>query len=189
MPDDNLIPDAGGDADTAGADNENTGGATDAGKNDEALGEGGEKALKAEREARRKAERDLAAARAELQKIEDAKKSELQKALERAQEAEKRAEQAELAALRQKIANREGKKVPVSALTGTTEEELTAQADALIEWRDQNGKSAEKQTEKKRTPPPPGGGSLKSGASGNGNTNSDPKARAAEALKRLRQSG
>lgn len=47
---------------------------------DEKLGEGGIKALQAERDARTKAEKDLADARAALQKIEDGKLSEIQRA-------------------------------------------------------------------------------------------------------------
>ncbi|AYR01508.1 scaffolding protein [Arthrobacter phage Seahorse] len=47
---------------------------------DQPLGEGGLKALQAERDARAKAEKDLADAKAALQKIEDAKLSDIQRA-------------------------------------------------------------------------------------------------------------
>ncbi|SDW33179.1 hypothetical protein SAMN04487912_102358 [Arthrobacter sp. cf158] len=47
---------------------------------DEKLGEGGLKALQAERDARAKAEKDLAEAKSALQKIEDAKLSDIQRA-------------------------------------------------------------------------------------------------------------
>ncbi|AAD17576.1 scaffolding protein [Mycobacterium phage TM4] len=124
----------------------------------------------------------LKADAAELAKIRDGEKSELQKALERAEQAEKRAEQAEFTSLRSKVAAVKG--VPASSLTGKTEDELNASADELIAWRDQNKPPAPP----KRNPAQ-GGGGLKSGATGNGNTNSDPKAAAAEALRRLRAGG
>lgn len=171
-------------ADSGAGGDENVDGAGDsAAGGDEKLGEPGKKALARERAAREAAEKQVKALQAKLQEIDDSKKSELQKAIERATEAEKRAAEAELKALRTKVAGE--KKVPLSALTGTTEEELIAQADALIEWRQEH---TPKQPEKKRTPPPPGGG-FRSGATGDGSGNSDPKVRAAEALKRLRQNG
>lgn len=54
---------------------------------DEALGEGGIKALQSERDARAKAEKDLADARTQLQQIEDAKLSDIQKAQKDASDA------------------------------------------------------------------------------------------------------
>jgi hypothetical protein len=54
--------------------------AAEAAKSDEKLGEPGLKALQAERDARTKAEKDLADARAALQKIEDAKLSDVERA-------------------------------------------------------------------------------------------------------------
>lgn len=54
---------------------------------DEALGEGGIKALQSERDARAKAEKDLADARTQLQQIEDAKLSDIQKAQKEAADA------------------------------------------------------------------------------------------------------
>lgn len=54
--------------------------AADAAKDGEKLGEPGLKALQTERDARAKAEKDLAEAKAALQKIEDAKLSDIQRA-------------------------------------------------------------------------------------------------------------
>ncbi|RTE50396.1 hypothetical protein [Actinobaculum sp. 352] len=65
--------------------------------------------------------------------LEEASKSELQKALEAQQAAEARAAAAEVAALRGKVAAAKG--VPLELLTGATEEEITAAADALLAWR------------------------------------------------------
>lgn len=118
---------------------------------------------------------------AELAKIRDAEKTELQRAVERAEEAEKRVTEAEYKALRNKIAADRG--VPASSLTGSTEDELTASADELIAWRDQN-KSTQTTAPKRIN-----SGGLKSGASGTGNSNPDPKVRAAEALRQLRTVG
>ena len=111
----------------------------------------------------------------ELAKIREADKTELQKAQERAEAAEKRAVEAEFAALRGRVAASKG--VPASSLTGTTEDELTASADELIAWRDQNAAKSPAPLKRPLT--------LKSGASGNDN-NHDPKAAAVEALRRLR---
>lgn len=125
----------------------------------------------------------LQTAATELQTIKDGEKTELQKALDRAAEAERRAEKAEFTSLRDKIANRPGKVVPVASLTGKTEAELVASADALIAWRDEN---APKPPEPKQKRNPAGGGNLKSGATGTDGGSTDPKVRAVEALRRLR---
>lgn len=146
------------------------------------LGDGGQKAIAAEREARKAAEKQLRELQKSLKEYEDRDKSELQKAIERADEAEKRAATAEFNALRNKVAAAKG--VPATSLTGSTEDELMASADELIAWRDQNKPPA---PAPKRSPA--SGSGLKSGASGTENTNHDPKAIAAEALRRLRQSG
>ena len=118
---------------------------------------------------------DLKTKAEEFDKLQEASKSELQKANERASAAEKRAEQAEFASLRSDVARTKG--VPASSLTGSTKEELEASADELIAWRDQNA------------PKPPTrklASDQKSGATGSGVTNSNPKAAAAEALRKLR---
>lgn len=115
---------------------------------------------------------------AKLDEIEQAQKSELEREREARAAAEKRAAEAELKALRSEVARKKG--VPASSLTGTTEEELNAAADELLAWRDQS----------KPAPTPkraPRGEGLKSGATGAGNPNPDPKVAAAEALRRLRR--
>ncbi|QFG14058.1 head scaffolding protein [Mycobacterium phage Curiosium] len=125
----------------------------------------------------------LQSAATELQTIKDGEKTELQKALDRAAAAETRAETIEFDRLRERVANREGKRVPVASLTGKTEAELVASADALIAWRDEN---APKPPEPKQKRNPAGGGNLKSGATGTDGGSTDPKVKAVEALRRLR---
>lgn len=149
---------------------------------DSDLGDGGKAALAAEREARKAAERQARELQKSLKEYEDRDKSELQKALERAEAAEKTAAEAQFSAMRSKVAAAKG--VPASSLTGTTEEELNTSADELIAWRDQN-KPPSTPTPKRT---PTSGGGLKSGASGSEN-NLDPKAAAADALRRLRAGG
>lgn len=86
-----------------------------------------------------------------------------------------RAEAAEFESVRASVAATKG--VPPSALTGKTREELEAAADALIAWRGTND------TPLKPAPDPT---NLRSGATGTGASGSDPKADAAEALRRFR---
>ena len=112
---------------------------------------------------------DLKAKAAKFDEVEQASKSELEKAQERIAELEGRATQAERAALVTKIAAEEG--VIPEVLTGSTEEEMRAAAKRVIEWANQG----------KRTPPPPK--KLKSGSSG---TPTDSGSRAAAALRQLR---
>ncbi|RJU01982.1 hypothetical protein D6T65_05010 [Arthrobacter frigidicola] len=76
---------------------------------------------------------DLKARAAKLAKIEEANKSEAEKAEARAAAAEKRATELEVKALRAEVANAKG--VPAALLSGSTQEELEAAADALIEFR------------------------------------------------------
>lgn len=154
------------------------------------LGERGKAAIAAEREARKATERKLREAQtrlqesqAQLKEYEDKNKSELQKLVERVEaaelakvEAERAKAEAEMTAMRSRVAASKG--VPMSALTGTTEDELIAAADELLAWR-------AAQSGVKRPPASPG----KSGASGNENTNPDPKTVAAQALKLLYKSG
>lgn len=78
----------------------------------------------------------LAAAQTDLKKLQEAPKpsDDLEKRLEEAQNALAGMKQAEAARLmREKIAGE--KKVPVSLLTGDSEEACMAQADALLDWR------------------------------------------------------
>lgn len=76
---------------------------------------------------------DLKASAAELAQIKEANKTEAEKAAARAEAAEKRAAELEGKALRAEVAAAKG--VPVALLTGSTQEELEAAADALIEFR------------------------------------------------------
>lgn len=115
----------------------------------------------------------------QLAELREADKAELQKLIERAEEAENRIAAAEFNALKAKVAATKG--VPTSSLVGTTEEELLASADELIAWRDQNAQP--------KTSPPKRSAGLKSGATNTETINHDPKAAAAEALRRFRQSG
>ena len=97
------------------------------------LGDGGKKAIQAEREARKTAERTAAEALAKLKSFEDANLSELERSKKAAEESA-----AELAALRtENIRNRVAlaKGVPadlIEFLTGDTEEEVAAKADILL---------------------------------------------------------
>lgn len=68
-----------------------------------------------------------------LAEIEEAQKTETQKLADRLAAAEKKAQDAELKALRSDIAQAKG--VPAALLTGSTEDELNASADALIAFR------------------------------------------------------
>lgn len=64
---------------------------------------------------------------------EESNKTEAEKALARAEAAEKRADALAAKALRAEVAATKG--VPAALLTGSTQEELEAAADALIEFR------------------------------------------------------
>lgn len=159
----------------------------DADKGD-GLGEGGQKALAAERDARKAAEKqardnqkvidDLAA---KVKGFEDRDKSETEKTADRIAELEKaladkdsELSKKDLAVLRTKIANREGKHVPVDALTGTTEEELIECADRLLEWR----KPTPGAPPIRQTGPRSGAGAPPDG--------SNPKSKAAAAIRAMR---
>ena len=87
-----------------------------------------------DRERKRFGDYDELKAKAEkLTKIEEANKTEAEKAQARAEAAEKRAAELEAKALRAEVAAAKG--VPVALLTGSTQEELEAAADALIAFR------------------------------------------------------
>lgn len=122
---------------------------------------------------------DLKAKAAQLDQIEEANKTELQRATDSRTAAEKRAEKAEYELLRERVARTKG--VPPSSISGATKEELEASAAELLAWRG----DTEKQQEQKRKASPTGGDGFKSGATGNG-TAKDPKERAAEALRLMR---
>lgn len=95
------------------------------------LGEGGVKALQAERARAAKAEADLKALQ---QQIEDSKKTAEQKAADDIAKARAEASEAAAKALRYEVAaNKEGFPLALAArLTGSTKEELEADADKLM---------------------------------------------------------
>lgn len=87
----------------------------------------------------RKRLKEAEAAEAKLKDLEDAKKSDLEKAAEKAKSLEDRAAKAELETLKLRIALRKGIGAEhidkfVKRLTGSTEEELDADADELAEF-------------------------------------------------------
>lgn len=88
------------------------------------------KALARQNEARAKANAEKAI---RLDQLEEAQKTELQKAEDRATAAEQRAADALLRAEKTAIAAKTG--VDQALLAGTTPEELQASADALLAWR------------------------------------------------------
>ena len=97
------------------------------------LGDAGQKAIKAERDARKTAERAVTELAAKLKSFEDANLSELERTKKAAEESA-----AELTALRiENVRNRVAlaKGVPadlIEFLTGSTEDEVTAKADVLM---------------------------------------------------------
>lgn len=100
----------------------------------DSLGDAGIKALKSEREARREAEQRAKELQQRLQEIEDAEKSELQKAQERLAEAEKAAADASAEATRLRVATEKGlSPAQAKRLAGSTYEEMAADADELLE--------------------------------------------------------
>lgn len=86
-----------------------------------------------------RAKENLASAKANetaarrLAEIEESQKTEAQKAQERLEAAEKRAAELELRSIRAEVAASKG--VPTDLLTGATQEELEASADALLAYR------------------------------------------------------
>lgn len=76
---------------------------------------------------------DIKAQAAKLAEIEEAQKTEAQKTQERLEAAEKRADELELKATRATVAAAKG--VPAELLSGSTQAELEASADALIAFR------------------------------------------------------
>lgn len=100
---------------------------------EETLGEGGKKALKAEREARTKAERQAAELQAKLDKIEAANMSDLERAQKEAADAKEAAAKATADALRFRIAAQHGISDEDAELflTGSDADTLTRQATRL----------------------------------------------------------
>lgn len=112
---------------------------------------------------------DLKAKASQLDEIEQANKSELDKERERAEAAEKRATAAERSSLQTRVATEFG--VPLEVVHGDDEEQMRQSAQKVLEWRDSG----------KKSPPPPK--SLKSGSSGDGGEGGS---RAAAALRQMR---
>lgn len=101
---------------------------------DKPLGENGEKALRAERERANALEKQLREAQSKVEAAEQASLSELEKAQRRAEKAEKDLADAQSSALRQRVALEKGLPASlVGRLQGSTEEELSADADSLLE--------------------------------------------------------
>lgn len=113
----------------------------------EALGDGGKKALDSEREARKQADKDARAAKAELKKlqttlqeIEDRDKPELEKAATAASrasadrdEALRERDEAIVSLLRFQVAAEKGLTgEAVELLSGSSREELESRADAIV---------------------------------------------------------
>jgi hypothetical protein len=91
-----------------------------------------------------------------LKEIEDADKSEAEKAAARAEAAEKRAAEAEAKALRAEVAASKG--VPVELLSGSTKDEMVAAADSLIKFREEaSGPRAPRPDPNQGKPPAAGG--------------------------------
>jgi hypothetical protein len=102
--------------------------------------------------------------------VQEASKSELQKAQERAEAAEKRATEFEHVALRTRIATEMG--VIPEVIQGSDEETMRASAQRVLDWANQG----------KRTPPP-----TKPLASGSAAPKDGENGRAAAALRALRK--
>lgn len=101
---------------------------------DNDLGEAGKKALTAERAAKKAAEKQLADLQKRLQEFEDRDKTEAQKLAERVAAAEQERDALKLTAMRQRIALEKGLPPQLAdRLKGSTEEEMSADADALLE--------------------------------------------------------
>lgn len=120
-------------------------------------------------EDRSKANSDAAA---ELARLKEAEKTEVQKAQERAAQLEKELGSERTARLRTEVAAAKG--VPASSVSGSTREEMEAAADALLEWR--GGSDSSRGT----------GGGFGSGASATDSGLSG-REKAAAALRRLRK--
>jgi len=100
---------------------------------DKPLGPNGEKALKSEREARAAAEKQAAELKAQLDQIEAANLSELERAQRAAQEAQSQLAEITRQNLRNSVALAKG--VPadlVEFLTGESEQEISAKAEVLM---------------------------------------------------------
>lgn len=102
-------------------------------KPDEPLGAPGLAALKSERDARAAADKRAADAEARIKAFEDAQKTDAQKQADRLAEIER--ENAELKSAKTRAEVAAAKGVPAALLSGSTQEELEASADALIAFK------------------------------------------------------
>lgn len=115
---------------------------------------------------------EVKAKASQFDEFEQKNKSELQKAIERAEAAEQKIGEATRTALHARIAADTG--VPVEMIRGDDEESARASAQKILDWSESRSP--------KRKPPV---GQLKSGASGSSEHATD-KERAAAALRQLR---
>lgn len=107
--------------------------ATPQGDPAETLGEGGRKALDAERAARKVAEKSAADALARLKQIETAQLSDLERAQREAAEARDALASLTKQALRDRVALTKGVPADLAEfLSGDTEDEIAAKADVLL---------------------------------------------------------
>lgn len=107
--------------------------AAEVAKTDEPLGAPGLAALKSEREAKAAAEKRAADAEARIKEFEDAQKTEAEKQAERLAAIERENVELRSAKTRAEVAATKG--VPADLLTGSTQAELEASADALIAFK------------------------------------------------------
>lgn len=107
--------------------------AAEVAKTDEPLGAPGLAALKSEREAKAAAEKRAADAEARIKEFEDAQKTEAEKQAERIAAIERENVELRSAKTRAEVAATKG--VPADLLTGSTQAELEASADALIAFK------------------------------------------------------
>lgn len=143
-------------------------------KDDEgALGEGGQKALAKEREARKNAEqaykdsqKSIADLTAKVKEFEDRDKSEAQKTADRIAELEKALADKDSAleakdreVTRAAVAADKG--VPLKLVTGSTREEMEAAADYALKWRGDKTPNLRQQGPRSGAGAPPDGSSLK----------------------------
>lgn len=140
---------------------------------DESLGEGGQKALAKERDARKAAEqaykesqKSIADLTAKVKEFEDRDKSEAQKTADRIAELEKALQDKDSAlaakdreAERAKVAAEKG--VPLKLVTGSTREEMEAAADDALKWRGDKSPNLRQQAHRSGAGAPPDGSSIK----------------------------
>lgn len=133
---------------------------------DAPLGQGGEAALKAERAARKQAEKDLKDLQDRLKAIEDKDKSELEKATARLAELESSYSTERATRLRLEIASEFGiGKDDLILLTASTEDDLRAQAERIQARIASSGLVPPKPLPGQGTPPAaPNTGSVAAGA-------------------------